>query len=49
LELIDAPDLAAINRVLLESAPGHMDLKSGEASDGVTQNVARADLFRRRF
>jgi protein arginine kinase len=49
LELIDAPDLVAINRVLLESAPGHMDLKSGEASDGVTQNVARADLFRRRF
>ena len=47
LEIIDAPDLAALNRLLVVTQPGHLSRTRGEAPSARERDIARADLVRR--
>jgi protein arginine kinase len=47
LDLIDAPDLAAINRLLVVTQPGHLSRGRGEETTARDRDIARADLVRR--
>lgn len=45
--VIDAPDLAAINRLLVITQPGHLSRGRGEGATARDRDIARADLVRR--
>ena len=47
LGIIDAPDLAALNRLLVVTQPGHLGRTRGETPSARERDVARADLVRR--
>jgi protein arginine kinase len=47
LGMIDAPDLAAINQLLVVTQPGHLSRGRGESATARDRDVARADLVRR--
>jgi protein-arginine kinase len=45
--MIDAPDLAAINRLLVTTQPGHLSRGRGDGVTARDRDIARADLVRR--
>jgi len=47
LGIIDAPNLAALNRLLVVTQPGHLSRTRGEAPSARERDIARADLVRR--
>ncbi len=47
LGIIDAPDMAALNRLLVVTQPGHLGRTRGETPSARERDVARADLVRR--
>jgi len=47
LGMIDAPDLAALNRLLVITQPGHLSRMRGERSSARERDIVRADLVRR--
>ncbi len=47
LEIIDAPDLATLNGLLVVTQPGHLSRTRGEAPSARERDIARADLVRR--
>jgi protein arginine kinase len=47
LGVIDAPDLAAINQLLVITQPGHLSRGRGDSVTARDRDIARADLVRR--
>ncbi|MFH1690509.1 MAG: protein arginine kinase [Candidatus Eisenbacteria bacterium] len=47
LGIIDAPDLAALNRLLVATQPGHLSRTCGGGTSARERDIARADLVRR--
>ncbi len=47
LGIIDAPDLATLNRLLVATQPGHLGRTRGGGTSPRERDIARADLVRR--
>ena len=47
LGILDAPDLAALNRLLVATQPGHLSRARGGGTSPRERDIARADLVRR--
>jgi protein arginine kinase len=47
LDIIDSPDLATINRLLVVTQPGHLSRGRGSEAIARDRDIARADLVRR--